>query len=160
MDTDDEGQRKTRVVEGACVFLNRPGFPGGAGCALHGLAVREGVSIVETKPDVCWQLPIRRTYDRVERPDGVQVLVVTVGEYDRRGWGPGGHDLDWFCSGSTEAHTGREPVYRGCEAELVELMGRPAYEALVGHCHAREGALAAARRGRRAGLAPHPADPA
>ena len=25
-------QRKTRVVDGACIFLNRPGFPGGAGC--------------------------------------------------------------------------------------------------------------------------------
>jgi GNAT superfamily N-acetyltransferase len=29
-------------VAGACIFLNRPGFPGGAGCALHTLALREG----------------------------------------------------------------------------------------------------------------------
>ena len=36
--------------------------------------------------------------------------VATIAEYDRRGWGPGGHDLDWFCSGSPEAHVGREPV--------------------------------------------------
>ena len=26
--------RKTRIVDGACIFLNRPGFPGGRGCAL------------------------------------------------------------------------------------------------------------------------------
>ena len=28
-------RRSTRVVDGACVFLNRPGFPGGEGCALY-----------------------------------------------------------------------------------------------------------------------------
>ena len=28
---DEGGARKTRVVDGACVFLNRPGFAGGAG---------------------------------------------------------------------------------------------------------------------------------
>ena len=106
-----KGERKTRVVQGGCIFLNRPGFPGGEGCALHGLAEREGVSFVETKPDVCWQLPIRRTYDNVERPDGTSVQVVTIAEYDRRGWGDGGHDLDWYCSGNTDAHIGTEPVY-------------------------------------------------
>ena len=36
---DEEGGRKTRVVDGACVFLNRPGFAGGAGCSLHELAL-------------------------------------------------------------------------------------------------------------------------
>ena len=32
-----DGERKTRVVDGGCIFLNRPGFEGGEGCALHGL---------------------------------------------------------------------------------------------------------------------------
>ena len=50
-------------------------------------------------------------------------LEISIGEYDRRGWGPGGHDLDWYCSGNTEAHVGAEPVYVSSEAELVELMG-------------------------------------
>ena len=103
---DEEGARKTRVVDGGCVFLNRPGFPAGAGCALHGYAERIGVHFLETKPDVCWQLPIRRTFERVTRHDDTEVLVVTIGEYDRRGWGPGGHDLEWYCSGATEAHVG------------------------------------------------------
>ncbi len=137
IEVDDEGARKTRVVDGACVFLNRPGFDGGYGCALHGYALREGLHPLETKPDVCWQLPIRRTYDRVERPDGTEVLVTTIAEYDRRGWGPGGHDLDWYCTGNTEAHVGREPVYLSCAAELTELMGAAAYEQLVGHCEER-----------------------
>jgi len=156
VESDDEGARKTRVVDGACVFLNDPGFPGGPGCALHGLALRTGRHPVDTKPDVCWQLPIRRTYDRVTRPDDTEVLVVTIGEYDRRGWGPGGHDLDWYCSANTEAHVASEPVYRSCERELRELMGDPAYAELVRHCAAR---LTLVSR-RTPLLAPHPADPA
>ena len=34
--------RKTRVIDGACIFLNRPGFAAGAGCALHLLALSQG----------------------------------------------------------------------------------------------------------------------
>ncbi len=165
VETDDEGARKTRVVDGACVFLNAPGFAGGAGCALHALALAEGREPLEAKPDVCWQLPIRRTYDRVTRTDGSEVLVVSIGEYDRRGWGPGGHDLSWYCSGNTEAHVGREPVYRSNRAELAELMGPEAYAQLAALCEQRL-AGAAGGTGRAGGrrrpglLAPHPADPA
>src|SRR5689334_18168917 len=56
VELDEDGARKTAVVDGACVFLNRPGFAGGAGCALHALALRTGMHPLETKPDVCWQL--------------------------------------------------------------------------------------------------------
>jgi hypothetical protein len=136
---DDEGARKTRVVDGACIFLNRPGFaPGtfadGAGCALHLLARAEGRDPLQTKPDVCWQLPLRRSYRTVERPDGTSYLETTLSEYDRRGWGPGGHDLDWYCSGNPAAHVGREPVYLSLRAELVELVGAKAYDVLAAHC--------------------------
>src|SRR5437764_393854 len=58
---EGEPARRTRRVDGACVFLNRPGFPGGEGCALHALALRIGLHPLETKPDVCWQLPVRRS---------------------------------------------------------------------------------------------------
>ncbi|MGZ4614272.1 MAG: hypothetical protein ACXV4A_01810 [Actinomycetes bacterium] len=151
VEKDEDGARKTRVVDGACIFANRPGFPGGEGCALHGHALRTGRHFIETKPDVCWQLPIRRTYDHVTRPDESEVLVVTIAEYDRRGWGPGGHDLDWYCSGNTEAHVATEPVYVSNQAELTELMGAKAYEELARHC--------AAHLASRSKLALHPADP-
>jgi hypothetical protein len=151
VEKDEDGDRKTRVVDGACIFANRPGFPGGEGCALHGLALRTGRHFIETKPDVCWQLPIRRTYDHVTRPDETEVLVVTIAEYDRRGWGPGGHDLDWYCSGNTEAHVATEPVYVSNQAELTELIGPQAYAELVTQCEAH---LAS-----RSKLALHPADP-
>ncbi len=70
VETDDEGERKTRVVGGACIFHNSRDFEGGYGCALHGLALKEDVHFVETKPDVCWQLPIRRQFRNVENADG------------------------------------------------------------------------------------------
>ncbi len=151
IETDDEGDRKTAVHEGACIFLNRPGFAGGEGCALHGLALRIDKHPLETKPDVCWQLPIRRTFRDVELPDGTAYTEVTLGEYDRRGWGPGGHDLDWYGSVNTEAHVGQEPVYVSNGPELVALMGQEAYDELVDHCEAH---LASRSR-----LAVHPADP-
>jgi hypothetical protein len=151
IETDDEGDRKTAVHEGACIFLNRPGFPGGEGCALHGLALREGLHPLETKPDVCWQLPIRRTFRDVELPDGTAYTEVSIGEYDRRGWGPGGHDLDWYCSGNTEAHVAATPVYVSNEAELVEMMGQKAYDELARLCEAHMRS--------RSALALHPADP-
>ena len=154
----EDGARKTRVVGHGCIFHNDRDFEGGYGCALHALALREGVSFVETKPDVCWQLPIRRSYDQVKYEDGVERLVVVIGEYDRRGWGEGGHDLDWYCSGNTDAHVGLTPVYRSNRDELVALIGADAYEVLAQACQAREAALAQQAGG--AGLAPHPADPA
>lgn len=147
----EDGKRRTKRVDGACIFLNRPGFAGGAGCALHGLALRTGRHPLETKPDVCWQLPIRRTFDWVDRPDDTRVLVVTIGEYDRRGWGAGGHDLHWWCTSSPEAHQGGTPVYVSYAAELTEMMGAAAYAELARHCERR---VAAALP-----VAPHPADP-
>ncbi|MGC5582839.1 hypothetical protein ACPYOC_00650 [Ornithinimicrobium sp. W1665] len=130
----DGGSATTRVVDGACVFLNGPDFPGGPGCALHGLALAEGVEPLTTKPDVCWQLPVRRSYRDVELPDGEAYLEVTIGEFDRRAWGPGGHDLDWYCTGSPEAHTAAEPVWLTLRAELEELLGTAAYDVLARLC--------------------------
>ncbi|CAA9349287.1 MAG: FIG01122970: hypothetical protein [uncultured Nocardioidaceae bacterium] len=147
--TDADGERRTALVDGACVFLNRPGSPAGSGCALHSHALRTGESHVRTKPDVCWQLPLRRSYRDVALPDGETYLEVTIGEYDRRGWGPGGHDLDWYCSGNTEAHVSPDPVFVTSADELVALMGRPAYDELAGHC--------AAHLRSRSPLAVHPA---
>jgi hypothetical protein len=140
VEVDEAGERKTAVVDGACVFLNRPGFDRGsgfargAGCALHRMALAEGVQPLSVKPDVCWQLPIRRSYRTVERPDETSCLEVSIGEYDRRGWGSGGHDLSWYCTGSPAAHIGVEPVFRSLQAELLALIGEPAFRILAEAC--------------------------
>ena len=149
-DLEGEPARRTAIVDGACLFLNRSDWVnehggGAAGCALHALALREGRHPLSTKPDVCWQLPVRRSHERVTRPDDVEILVTSIGEYDRRGWGPGGVDLHWWCTGSPAAHVGLEPLYLSYAAELVALLGQPAYDALAVLCAARTG------------LPPHPA---
>jgi len=136
---DDEPALRTRRHDGACIFLNRPDFEGGPGCALHTMALRRGLPPHTVKPDVCWQLPIRRTYEYVDRPDGVRILRTIVSEYDRRGWGPGGVDLSWYCSGSPDAHVGARPVWQSYAPELTELLGEAAYEELARHCRRREG---------------------
>jgi hypothetical protein len=150
--TAEDGARslRTRTVDGACVFLNRPGFAGGAGCALHRMALRHGLHPLTTKPDVCWQLPVRREQEHVDRPDGTRVLVDTVGEFDRRGWGPGGHDLHWWCTGSPTAHVSPEPLVDTYAAELTALIGADAYAELrrLAQLRLDQGLIA-----------PHPASP-
>lgn len=153
----EDGDEKTRVVKGACIFHNDADFEGGYGCALHYLAEREGVSFVETKPDVCWQLPLRRSYEKRKYEDGTSQQVVVLGEYERRNWGPGGHDFHWYCTDNPQAHIGGEPVYVSSRTEITALIGEPAYDELARRCQAREHLLHAGRF--EQGLAPHPADP-
>ncbi|MCB0918925.1 MAG: hypothetical protein KDC39_10205 [Actinobacteria bacterium] len=143
---DDEGEPKTAVVDGACIFLNGPDFHRGAGCALHLLAQDEDISHVETKPDVCWQLPIRRDFSDVTRADGEEKSVVIITEYVRGMWGPGGHDLHWYCSSNTEAHTASRRVYEHSAAELTALLGEAAYEELVRQCDEHVAMLSSAGR--------------
>ncbi|MBB3037491.1 hypothetical protein [Hoyosella altamirensis] len=134
---EGEDALRTRQHDGACVFLNRPGFAGGPGCSLHGLALRTGRHPLELKPDVCWQLPIRRSQEWITRPDGEQVLKTTLTEFDRRGWGSGGADLTWWCTSSPEAHVGSEPVWKSYGPELRALIGDDAYKKLAKICKRR-----------------------
>lgn len=167
---DDDGSKKTRVYKGGCIFLNSPDFAGGGGCALHQLALKTDTSITKTKPDVCWQLPMRRDFEWRKLEDGTKRWVITIEEYTRAGWGPGGHDLHWYCTSNTEAHNAPQPVYITEKDTLIEMMSKKAYKVLVTHCEARMAAISAARRIAakngdpkevRAilnGLAAHPAD--
>ena len=80
--------------------------------------------------------------------------MVSIGEYDRRGWGPGGHDLDWYCSGNTEAHVGqRAGLPSPTPPSSPSLMGRGRYAELARLCEQRL-AAAGGRRGRHGGPAP------
>ena len=88
----DAERTHTRVVEhghDACIFLNRPGFEGGAGCALHIAAVDAGDSPTEWKPSVCWQLPLRIDWQEID--DDTESA--TVRRWSRADWGEHGtHD--------------------------------------------------------------------
>ncbi len=127
------GETVTRLVDGACIFLNRPDFPTGPGCALHQAALSSGRHPLELKPEVCWQLPLRRE-DHVEEEGHV---TSTVRQWDRRHWGPGGDEFAWWCTESPEAFVGRRPVYQSMAAELTEMVGPVVYRMLVGYLDER-----------------------
>jgi len=142
--------RKTKKIKNSCIFLNRtdykaPGFTGSPGCVLHHLAEKEGVHVVETKPDICWQLPLRRSWETREVGDS-SITVVVIGEYERSSWGEGGADFDWYCTSNSEAHTGKLPVYKSSKVELLTMMGKSGYEELAKLCDSRMAAIAATRR--------------
>ena len=144
----DEDDIKTKVVDGACIFANRAGHPTGPGCALHQYAMAAGKNIVGSKPEVCWQVPFSRVDAYEERPDGQEILRTTIGEYDRRQWGSGGEDFDWWCSGSPQCHTPRVddyavPVWRSMKQELIGLIGEKPYEVIARLCEARAGHIGA-----------------
>jgi hypothetical protein len=158
IEKDDDGERKTRVRNNACIFLNSPDFDDGPGCALHLLALRRGQSHVATKPDVCWQLPLRRDYDWREEADGNSTLIISVSEYTRGKWGPGGHEFDWYCTDNPMAHTANEPLYITSRDELVQMLGAAAYAELCRHCEAFEAVTAAVAPAPGAMILPiHPA---
>jgi hypothetical protein len=131
--TERDGTRVTRLVEGACIFLNRPGHPGGAGCALHRAALSRGVAPMDLKPDVCWQLPLRRE----DATDDSGRVTSVVTQWDRRHWGGGGMEFHWWCTEAAEAFTASEPVYRSLHAELTALVGETTYERLKVYLDAR-----------------------
>ena len=142
--------RKTKKIKDSCIFLNRtdykaPGYTGSPGCVLHHLAEKEGVHVVKTKPDICWQLPLRRSWETREVGDS-SITVVVIGEYERLAWGEGGADFDWYCTSNAEAHTGKLPVYKSSKVELLTMMGKSGYEELAKLCDSRVAAIAATRR--------------
>lgn len=124
---DDSGGTMTRVVDDACIFLNRPGFAGGVGCALHHAAVAAGERPMDWKPNVCWQLPLRLEHHTAD--DGH--VTSTLREWKRRDWGAGGHEFHWWCTDAPDAFVGREPVYRYLRDEIIGLVGDEVYARIV-----------------------------
>jgi hypothetical protein len=133
----EDGAWVTLLQDDACIFLNRPGFPAGAGCALHQGAVARGERFIDWKPDVCWE----------QKADDNGHTTNVLREWKRRDWGEGGFEFHWWCTDDPDAFVGDRMVYEGLRDEIVELVGEAAYEALAD--------LLAARP--RAQLLPHPA---
>ena len=124
---------RTRLHKGACIFLNRPGFAAGPGCAFHVHAQNTGKHFSETKPTVCWQLPLR-AIDREEEDESTTTVLT---EFGRDGWGEGGEEFAWWCTEAREAFTGAEPVYKSMEPELRAMLGDDVYEQVVKYMDAR-----------------------
>ncbi len=122
----DRDRTHTRVVDGACIFLNRPGFAGGAGCALHLAALASGESPTEWKPSVCWQLPLRIDWEEID--DDTEMA--TVRRWTRADWGDHAEKMAWCCterSEGAEAYTANEQVVDSMADELAALAGTEVY---------------------------------
>jgi len=132
-DEDGVMEWRTRRVKDACIFLNRPDFATGPGCALHQHAVNSGLHHSDLKPEVCWQLPLRRVDD--VQDDGSVISRLT--EFGREGWGEGGDDFGWWCTEEPAAFTGSEPVYRSLGVELRKMLGKTLHGAVVEYLDAR-----------------------
>lgn len=122
----DDERTHTRVVDGACIFLNRPGFDGGEGCALHIAALQSDESPTEWKPSVCWQLPLRIDWEEVD----ADTETATVRRWDRTDWSKHGETMAWCCterSEGGEAYCGTEQVIDSLSEELTALAGGEVY---------------------------------
>ena len=119
----DEKATNTRIVDGACIFLNRPGFAGGAGCALHIAALEANESPTEWKPSVCWQLPIK--IDWVQTSPTTESA--TLRRWSRSDWGSEGETMAWCCTEGDRAYVGEVPVVDSLSEELTELLGPEVY---------------------------------
>jgi hypothetical protein len=119
----DATRTNTKVVDGACIFLNRPGFEGGEGCALHLAALRADESPTGWKPSVCWQLPVKVEWELLA--EGTEIA--TVRGWERRDWGEVGDTMHWCCTEGPEAYVGDRPVVESLSDELIALVGEDVY---------------------------------
>jgi hypothetical protein len=128
---DGDGVYVSELVDGACIFLNRPEFPTGAGCALHQAALAADERPLDWKPEVCWQLPLRLD----NHVDDNGHLTWTLREWKRRDWGEGGEEFHWWCTESPEAFEGGHGglVYETMRDEIVEMVGAEPYELLCAY---------------------------
>jgi len=130
---------KTRKVGSLCIFGNRTGGAAGkSGCAFHHLAARQGKHHTETKPFICWSVPLNFSSEDPVEPGGLETTIVSAFSADA--WGATDDDeetdgrghLGWWCIDTPDAYRGALPVYRSFEHELRKGMGSDAaYERMV-----------------------------
>jgi hypothetical protein len=150
---NEDGEWVTRVHDGACIFLNRPGFHAGAGCALHLMALETNQRPLDVKPTVCWQLPLRLDHHTADSGH----LTYMLTEWKRRDWGEGGDDFHWWCTETDEAFQSADPVWVTLRDEIVEMVGEEAYAALADHLADRTTRRPGGRAGGTEVFLPHPA---
>ena len=130
---NEAGDFVTALHDDACIFLNRPGFKEGPGCAFHVAAAKAGEHYVHWKPEVCWQLPLRREDETAD--DGW--VTTSIGQWERRHWGDGGEEFAWWCTEEHEAFTGTSRVVDSMKEELIEIVGKRNYERLIAYLDQR-----------------------
>ena len=129
------GEIKTRLVDGACIFLNRPGFEGGIGCALHSAALEPPASARSTGSPRCAGSSRCGSRTTPRTP--------TATSPPRCGSGSGAtgaraapSSTGGAPSPTTPSSTTR-PVYETLRDEIVEMVGQKAYDLLAEHVASR-----------------------
>lgn len=122
----DERRDHTAVVDGACVFFNRPGFAAGAGCALHLQALADGDRPIDVKPTVCWQVPLRTELNA----DGSR----TLRRWGRADWGAEGETMAWCCTEVDDTQVGDRSTADELADELAALVGPEVAVAIRHRC--------------------------
>ena len=139
------GEIVTRLVQDACIFLNRPDFHRGPGCALHVMAIDNDESYIPLKPEVCWQLPLRRD-DEVEDDGHVITRICAVGPPPL---GRRRRRLPLVVHRGPGGFVGKNRVVDSMAEELVAMVGQSVYDQLLAYIDQR----AAQPKGTRL---PHP----
>jgi hypothetical protein len=118
---------RTMIVDGICIFANREGGPTGRpGCAFHHLALRTGRHPSDTKPEICWSVPLNFSDEEPAEPGGRETTIVSAFSADA--WEG---NIGWWCIDTPEAYTAAAPVYETFEHELRKGMGDAGYERMV-----------------------------
>jgi hypothetical protein len=124
-DLEKDGGLQHRVVDGNCVFLNtgkKPNAP--HGCSLHRRALELDIDVLDSKPGICWQVPLL-----VDLTEDDTVTIITSWDRDENG---GWNDPDgWWCVEDHIAYRNSEPLYVTMSHELIRLVGQQAYDELV-----------------------------
>ena len=132
---DAKGDDDDPLVDGACIFLNRPGHPGGAGRALHARGDRPGRAAPSAQARCLLAIAAApRGHRRRERARDKLARRV---EAETRG--EGGGEFSWWCTESPSAFSGREPVYLSLRDELVAMVGDGVYDLLAAYLRAGKG---------------------
>ena len=116
----------TRIVTGACIFLNRPGFPGGPGCALHRAALERGEAATRAQAGRVLAVAVAEGGHDVGR---------RMGDFHRPPMGPprlgtGGRRVPLVVHRVAGGLRGKRPVWKELQGELEEMVGKPIYRRL------------------------------
>ena len=151
--TAQSGRRPSH--KDACIFLNRLDFPAGAGCALHLHALNRGKHFSEYKPEVCWQVPLRRIDD--EQDDGTVISRLT--EFGRDGWGEGGEDFGWWCTERPRPSRAPSRCTESMSVELRKMLGKSLHKQVVAYLEQRRRGGGRVAAGDAPGRGPREAGP-
>jgi hypothetical protein len=106
---------KTRVVNGACILLNDPSHPNGAGCSLHQEALLQGENPIHWKPRVCSWVPFSRTYEE----DGS----CYIGRFENSDWNDAGWPWnDWYCLDDAATFNAETALYTRSQDVLLDML--------------------------------------